>query len=204
MTKPTLKKPGPAFEYPALKRSADDYAAALSAFERLYRYGRTVDEHVISILAVYKGLQKLEQEWGYDADQVITGHLAPVPLPAPQWLREGVWLCLETFIANPAIALGGSKRPRTFRQALSKHLKDYEDWNNVRQAAEGTTVEKALKSVYPGEERTARRAYNRIKDIIESANELPCVDAAGNTLSYVEARDLVPTGQLSEIYKSTF
>lgn len=206
MTKPKLKKPALEFVYPALKRSADDYEGALSAFHRLYLYGRSKQNPVIAILAVFKGLQKLEQEYGYDIhEQMITGELAPCPLPAPQWLREGIWLCLETFLAKPMIpGIEGKTRPQSFGQVLSKHLQDYTRWSERFLASlegESTDASKGLEGSGLSE-RTSLRSFNRIQSMIDAANQLACEDAKGNTLAYVEPRDLVPTGRFAKIYRA--
>jgi hypothetical protein len=207
MTKPKVKKVAPEFFYPALRRSADDYERALSAFHRLYRYGRSKENPVIAILAVFKGLQKLEQEYGRDVQEdIVTGELAPTSLPAPQWLRDGIWLCLETFLTKPRIpGIDGHKRPQSFAQALGKHLQDYSRWYLRYQALlEDANVDPVQPRKKRGTtERKGRRAYNRINDLIDAANQFSCTDAKGNALAFVEPRDLAPTGRFAEVYVAT-
>lgn len=204
----TLK--GSVLKHPALQRSPEDYEAALSAFQRLYKFSRSIENPALAILAAYKGLQVLDREWAYDNGPLEDEAIAPASLRVPSWLREGMWLCLETFLAKPSMSkIGVSKRPKSFRQVLQAHLEDYQRWYLVYSGVnEGATVEAASSaaSSQPGgmNSRTMRRAYDKIEDLIKSANKYPCEDGSGNPLTSIEPRDLIPTRKLAAIYKIHF
>jgi hypothetical protein len=122
-------------KYPLLDREPEDYAAALSAFHRLYIYAVKTDNSALAAIAVLKAIQKLENAADSEhGDNVLS------PITLPGWVREGVWGTLRSLLVKvPGRTAKGRKV--TFKQEVDKVVSRYRRWGLVRRYAADHDIE---------------------------------------------------------------
>ena len=98
--------------------------------------------------------------------------------------------------------------PITFSSALEKHWTTYARWFHVftlqheHSISIDAACSKAAGQVGGLTSRHMRREFDKVDDLIRQANEKAYETSEGSRLTYIEPRDLVPTGRLLSIFKS--
>jgi hypothetical protein len=177
-----------------IHRRAEDDRAALRAFERLYLYAGHSGNPVLAALAVLKALQKLQNA----ADRASERNAdATVELPA--WVRDGIWPTLRTLMKPPKGGeLGFIREAKSMRQGYLRWAKVqiHMAQNSVNQAAAVAALGGIHADAY---QKAFTRAQGSFKEDLMQANQLDFRDENGRPLQPVEARDLVPTQQISKL-----
>ena len=196
-------------DYPPLNRPVEDRSGAVEAFQRLHLYACETGDHALATFAVYKALQKVEEEALIDIGNIPEALRNTVSdaVPLPGWVRAGLWTTLETYIINPKLPGRTPKqRVETFLSSLEKKWKIYSRWYAFYLKSLPTPSEKSTKGkeerVDPDTNRPGRRARASLQGFLDRMNQKPYQRNLGGTLAYVEPRDLIPTGKLLKVFQA--
>jgi len=202
------------YPYPPLERDPGNTDAAIGAFHRLYEYARHSGYDALAAFAVYKALQKLEEQSGSSDPPRRTNK--PPSLQLPVWVQAGLWFSFESYIRDmktPGIT--PAKKTKSFTSAINglflAHRRWFLVWDYMQEHDEQphqASVAVSAPDRLGGQQgiagqKTMLRAYQKIETILKKANQHAIHDDNGISLQLVEPRDLVPTQKLALLLSPT-
>ena len=157
----------------------------------------------MAVFAAYKAFQKLEEvARGSVLPQGSTARLLSTdPVSVPSWVRAALWDTLEMLLTPGKASTG---RRTTFLTSLKRTWCRYSLWfgiTSTRVARATKSVPKVVREQDAGDGVARKTAYEWLEALKNGANARHYEDENGKRLANVEPRDLIPTGQLLQIFQ---